>query len=227
MYNDVSDFLPINSSFFHVALIPDGARRWARKNNISYNESYLVMVEKVVESIEYLFSHNVDVVSVYFSSIYNFKRPASEVVTFCEAETIFFNDLIQPVADTYKVAVHAVGDISAMDSRMVNAINTVEQNTRKNTNKKLFICVNYSSIVEMSKAADKTTDKSLVNYLSIPYPVNMLIRTGNANVLSDFLLPQCSFARLFFLRKLFNDITCADYRRLLKKYREYDLKYGE
>lgn len=226
MYNNNTDFLPSNSDMFHIAIIPDGGRRWARENSLSFFQSYMVMIEKIIESIKYFFSNNVDIVSVYFSSVYNFKRPGSEIKAFCEAETIFFEQIL-PVANLFEISVVAVGDILALDNKMISSIRKAEQLTQNYTSKKLFICVNYSSLNEISKAIEKSHNECFVNKLDIPYPVNMLIRTGDANVLSDFLLPQCACTRLFFLKKMFNDIVIEDYIHLINEYNRFELKYGE
>lgn len=66
-----------------------------------------------------------------------------------------------------------------------------------------------------------------MNYLEIPHPVDILIRTGGAQTLSGFMLPQLAFARLFFLDKLFNDLTVQEVRDIVEVCRKYELKYGE
>lgn len=67
----------------------------------------------------------------------------------------------------------------------------------------------------------------IYNYLEIPHPVDILIRTGGAQTLSGFMLPQLAFARLFFLNKLFNDLTVQEVKDIVGVYRECGLKYGE
>lgn len=66
----------------------------------------------------------------------------------------------------------------------------------------------------------------MITYL-LPYPADILIRTGGAQTLSGFMLPQIAFARLFFLDKLFNDLTVKETLDLIKMYQKYELKYGE
>lgn len=73
----------------------------------------------------------------------------------------------------------------------------------------------------------KDQEPSFVNYLKIPYPVDILIRTGGAQTLSGFLLPQLAFARLFFLDELFNDITISKLNEILTIYGNYTLKHGQ
>lgn len=83
------------SKLVHFALIPDGARRWASENNKTVDESYKLMVSKVSSSIEYIFSKQIEELSVFFASIDNFSRKQDTVSSFCKAENLFLSFIFQ------------------------------------------------------------------------------------------------------------------------------------
>ena len=207
----------------HVAIIPDGGRRWARQHEISYKEAYLISMGKMVEMAEVLYQNGIKYISLFFASTHNFLRTEEEVQNFYEAEFLGVKEVLGPFAAQNHIDLKIVGKYDEryrMPERKPEFIQSV---------KKLFICFNYSSLDEIEIAVErkKNKEESFVNYLEIPHPVDILIRTGGAQTLSGFMLPQLAFARLFFLAKLFNDLTVQEVRDIVEAYRKYGLKYGE
>ena len=134
--------------------------------------------------------------------------------------------LILPYAAQKGIKVRVPGNRKDVPEYLVKAIEYIEQKTSKFTEKELYLCVNYSSICEIAEASQHCSN-DYVNHLWIPHPVNILIRSGGASVLSDFLLVQCASARLFFIDKLFNDLSITDIQSILADYSSFILKYGE
>jgi ADP-ribose pyrophosphatase YjhB (NUDIX family) len=56
----------------HLAIIPDGSRRWSKDRNLSFYEGYSVMVKNLRNIVDYSFSQNVEVISLYLASAQNF-----------------------------------------------------------------------------------------------------------------------------------------------------------
>lgn len=212
----------------HIALIPDGGRRWAQKNECTYAESYSYSMQLILQLIDYALVHGSKFFSVYFASTSNFKRSTSEIHDFCIAEWTFLNDIFFAYALNHNIKIKIVGTDNDVLKPYKHNIKKLEEHTSKGS-KTVFFCFNYNSIDEIDMALKHPNDakNSFVNYLQIPVPVDILIRTGNANVLSGFLLPQISFARIFFIDKLFNDFSLEDYKKIINEYLNYDLKYGD
>ena len=72
----------------HVGLIPDGIRRWAKRNNIPLLEAYLEAMHKIAQCIGLFFGEGSQAVSIYLSSIQNFRRSEREVSAIFQAETM-------------------------------------------------------------------------------------------------------------------------------------------
>lgn len=223
MYTNLNFHSEENATPKHIAIIPDGGRRWARQHGVAYKEAYLASIKKIVDLLEELYRNEVQYVSLYFASAFNFFRSKYEIDSFYEASTEgILRDLV-PFSQNKKVTIKIVGYRDEQYKMPEKELVSFK------TNRKLFICFNYNSFDEIESAFCKKGDseESFVNFLDIPYPVDILIRTGGAQTLSGFLLPQLAFSRLFFLEKLFNDLTLEDVQNILITYKRYNLKYGE
>ncbi len=214
---------------YHIAIIPDGGRRWATEHNVRYKDSYKISIQKIRELLEQLYVYGTQCISIYCASTQNFLRSEYEVKSFCDAGWEGIIDELVPFAISQNISIEVVGRKDINSSNFEDRIKYAEQQTAFPNARKLFVCFNYNSLDEIESAFKKRNkgDDSFVNYLDVSYPVDILIRTGGAKTLSGFLLPQLAFARLFFLDKLFNDITFSDIKEILSIYANYNLKYGE
>lgn len=224
----IINYLPDKNDYpTHIALIPDGGRRWALDNNCTNKEAYIYSMKKIKDFINLAFSSGAKYFSVYFASTYNFNRKSSEIKDFCDVEWDFLKHDFFSFAIENRVKIRIVG---VKDDNMfpyLNDIEEIEQKTRTGE-RTVYFCFNYNSFQEIESAMLRSLEKKdfFVNHLDIVCPVNLLIRTGGANVLSGFLLPQLANARLYFSEKLFNDYTTEDFEKCINEYMRSELKYG-
>ena len=97
------------------------------------------------------------------------------------------------------------------------------------------LALNYGSKIELidafkelKKNNDSINEKNLKKYLqtkNIPDP-DILIRTGNTNRLSNFLLWQLAYSEIFFEKKLWPDFNENDYNKIIKKYKGIKRNFG-
>ena len=74
----------------------------------------------------------------------------------------------------------------------------------------------------------KVTEKLIDQHLytkNIPDP-DILIRTGNTNRLSNFLLWQLSYSEIFFVKKMWPDFTERDYKKIINKFKNIKRNFG-
>ena len=122
-----------------------------------------------------------------------------------------------------------------MQKKHKNTIDILRKKTAKNTRLHINLAINYSSKFEiinafriLSKKKDKINEKNFIKYLqtkNIPDP-DLLIRTGNTNRLSNFLLWQLAYSEIFFEKKLWPDFNENDYNKILKKFKKIKRNYG-
>ena len=82
---------------------------------------------------------------------------------------------------------------------------------------------------QLDKNKDKINEKNLVKYLqthNIPDP-DILIRTGNTNRLSNFLLWQLAYSEIFFEKKLWPEFNVKDYDKIIKKFKKIKRNFGK
>ena len=110
-----------------------------------------------------------------------------------------------------------------------------EKKTIKNKRLQINLALNYGSKLELidafkelKKNKDVINEKNLKKYLqtkNIPDP-DLLIRTGNTNRLSNFLLWQLAYSEIFFEKKLWPDFNEKDYNKIIKKFRVIKRNFG-
>ena len=71
---------------------------------------------------------------------------------------------------------------------------------------------------------EKTINQNLFTK-NIPDP-DILIRTGNTNRLSNFLLWQLQYSEIFFEKKLWPDFNQTDFYKILEKYNKIKRNFG-
>ena len=116
-----------------------------------------------------------------------------------------------------------------------NLLNKSEKLTSKNNKLQINLALNYGSKSEIvntfniiKKKGLKITEKAITNNLytaKIPDP-DILIRTGNTNRLSNFLLWQLAYSEIFFEKKLWPDFNKEDYNRIINCYKKIKRNFG-
>lgn len=228
MYKDYDSFHPNDlRGASHVAIIPDGGRRWAMCNGYSNYDAYVLMCKRVYELLQLNYNYGVNTISVYFSSSQNFRRSADEVDAFCRAEAEFISSYSKEIYELYNANIIIVGQGKNIPDYFKKAMRDILPFNEKFT-RKVYLCVDYNPHYELERAVLKAKENGgiYVNYLDIIEPVSLVVRTGNACVMSNFLMPQVGFARLFFFKELFNDFTDEQMKKVLDDYSSYTLRYG-
>ena len=218
----------------HVAIIMDGNGRWGLKNKNSRNlvhKSGLVTVEKIIKSS---IKNKIKYLTLYAFSTENWKRPKIEIRFLLNLLETF---LKEKVDDLHKngIKLKIIGDIKKFPKKIQSNINFVQKKTFDNKNLELILALNYGSKNEIVNAINsikhnksKISQKLIDNHLytkGIPNP-DLLIRTGNTNRLSNFLLWQLSYSEIFFVKKMWPDFNEKDYKKILEKFKKIKRNFG-
>jgi len=229
MYYNTDDYHPYLDKYpKHIAIVPDGGRRWAKEHGCTNYDAYLKSVELISQIVLRVFAREAEIVTLFFASTSNFKRSSQEVEDFCSASWDFIKGKLLQLALTNNFKIRIIRTDNQNFERFRADALRIEKLT--NGGKKTCnICFNYNSLDEIQKAAELAAQKGghFLSFMQIPEPVDVLIRAGGANVLSNFLLPQLAAARLYFVDKLFNDLTLEDFDNYINHYTNTVLKYGE
>ena len=218
----------------HVAIIMDGNGRWGLKNKKSRNlghKSGLITVEKIIKSS---LKNKIKYLTLYAFSTENWKRPKIEISFLLNLLETFLKEKID---DLYKngIKLKIIGDIKKFPKKIQKNLKSAEQKTYNNKKLQLILALNYGSKNELVKAiktikekkikvSEYSVDKNLYTK-GIPNP-DILIRTGNTNRLSNFLLWQLSYSEIFFVKKMWPDFNEKDYKKILDKFKKIKRNFG-
>ena len=218
----------------HVAIIMDGNGRWGLKNKKSRNLGHkegLKVVEKIIKSS---IKNNIKFLTLYAFSTENWKRPDFEIKFLMSLLETFLNEKIDNL-NINGIKLKIIGDIKKFPKKIQINLNNSEKLTRKNKKLQLILALNYGSKNELINAIKlikskklKVNENSVANSLytkGIPNP-DILIRTGNTNRLSNFLLWQLSYSEIFFVKKLWPDFNERDYKNIIYKFKKIKRNFG-
>ena len=225
------------NSLSHVAIIMDGNGRWARKNRKTRNFGHLEGTKNIQPIIKYCLKNNIPYLTLFAFSYENWKRPKKEIQYIFHILKKFINENLANLISN-NVKVNFIGEKKKIDKITSKLISKVEKSTLKNDKLNIFIAFNYSSKLEIVNSVNKflklKKNKKKLNFRDIennlytqnsPHP-EILIRTGGYNRLSDFLLWQCSFSEIFFIKKNWPDFKVADLISIIKKYKKIKRNFG-
>jgi undecaprenyl diphosphate synthase len=207
----------------HVALVPDGFRRWAVKKGYTYFDAYLQGVHKLSDYLKILFNHediDVDIVSIYLSSLENMARSKEDVHAFCQAEYILCNDVLPLIAEEYSVNFILAGCIDALPPTLQKASYRLAAIGNGENARKVYLALAYDPEVEVEVSfSGQQPLGTLLDSLWIKEYVDIFIRTGQGTRASKFLPLQCAgHAKTYHLDKLFLETDQHDIATILESY---------
>lgn len=228
MYNFINFHPKGNNNPTHIGIIPDGTRRWAKINCFELYNAYEMAMYKLKELVELFISENIEVISLYFSSEQNFKRNLSEIEAFCRAETYFIEKLLPKLVREKNIKVVVVGHIEEVPSYLKKSLQKISKVSESNSKFQLNLLVNYNPFEELQFALKKSDNvEDFLNHLVVKEPLDLVIRTSDANLLSNFLLLQSGYARFYNINKLFNETRVNDFQQIINEFRLLNRRYGE
>jgi ditrans,polycis-polyprenyl diphosphate synthase len=220
-----------------IAIIMDGNRRYAQKKKLikiqGHEDGLTTLLNVLLWSIEL----KIKEVTVFAFSIDNFNRPKDEINSLMTLAKEKFTKLSEKedYFNQYGVQVCFYGNRSFIkDEALVKVLNDVEEKTKKNNNIKLNVCFPYNSTEEIFSAVEKShlqlqnsNDFSFEDYKNIlesnlygGYNTNpeVLIRTSGEIRLSNFLLYQTRFSKIYFIDKFWPEFSFRDLFYILMMY---------
>ena len=211
----------------------DGNGRWGIKHKKSRNLGHKEGLKTVEKIIKTTIKNKIKYLTLYAFSTENWKRPKKEINFLLK---LLENFLLNKISDLNKqnIKLKIIG--KKQFSKKINKLLVKsEKKTFKNKRLQINLAINYGSKSELiyafnainnnkKKINEKNISKNLFTQ-NIPDP-NILIRTGNTQRLSNFLLWQLAYSEIFFEKKLWPDFNENDYNRILKKYKKIKRNFG-
>ena len=223
----------------HVAIIMDGNGRWASQRGRPRTAGHLAGAKTVRSIVEHARRSNVAVLTLYAFSSDNWRRPGEEVGALMALFLRYLGAEV-PRCIEADIRLSVVGRRDRLSKALLSAIESAEEATRHCTAMRLRIAVDYSARDAILEAAHRVgggaerisrgrfarvlADASN-DFEAVP-DVDLLIRTGGEQRLSDFMLWECAYAELVFSRRLWPEFTTRDFDAALMEYGRRDRRFG-
>ncbi len=203
----------------------DGNNRWSIKNSKTKFDAYSKGAQKLISVSEYIFKNsNVRYISAFALSNNNLYRAKSIINILKNILSDYLDD--EKNISRLNFQIIFFGDLSFLGKKL--------EKSKKNKKKKLLIFLNYSGRKDIkmqytqrniiSNYDNNSFNKNLATN-NIPDP-EILIRTGGYQRISDFMLYQIAFTELFFLKKLWPDISNNDVKKIISNFKLIKRKFG-
>jgi len=228
----------------HIAIILDGNGRWAKQRNLPRSEGHRQGGENLKKLIDVILELEIPYISLYTFSTENWKRPKSEIQSLWKLLQEFFTKYLEECKQK-QICIKVSGDISKLPKASQEILNKAVQETKKNKRLLANFCINYGSQQEILRAVNQIIQIKIEQYkntgkisdvkikefekhlYTYPLPsVDLLIRPGGEQRISNFLLWQCAYAELYFTDVLWPDFSREELFKALEWYSGRERRFG-
>lgn len=220
----------------HVGIILDGNGRWAKERGLARSMGHKEGLHTLEKLVPYIYEKGVSIISVYAFSTENFKRSKVEVDYLMKLFSSNFEQL-KNLCQENNIKILFSGRKEPLPKSVLVMEENLMNYTKDNTRGILNICLNYgglSEIVDMIKKIklenvdiDQLNEQTLYHYLyqDLP-PLDLLIRTGGEQRISNFMLCSVAYAEFYFTDVYFPDFTREEFDKALDSYQRRDRRFG-
>jgi undecaprenyl diphosphate synthase len=218
----------------------DGNGRWAQKRHMPRTVGHAKGASGVKTVLEYCAAQGIKYLTLFAFSTENWKRPEDEVSTLMG---LFVQYLEKDMGSLGKAGVRlkVIGDISAFPIELQLRIQSAVQATANNQLITLTVAANYGGQWDIVQAVKNwqqanpgldvshLSQATLTDYLStsgMP-DVDLLIRTGGEQRISNFLLWQSAYAELYFSNALWPEFDEVEMCKALQWYAARERRFGK
>ena len=221
----------------HIAIAPDGNRRWAEQHGLPKLKGHQVGAATMHSIIDRLIDYEIKYVTLWGFSADNWKRSVDEI-----------GDLFHVVADWIEkdapwlnsrdVRLRHIGRMEKLPRFLRLAINQAVGLTRDNSGMTLSLALNYGGRAEIVEAVRRLIDNGtpservdenlLSRYLytgGMP-DIDLVIRTANELRLSNFMMWQIAYSEFYFTPTLWPDFDTKELEKALEVYGQRQRRFG-
>ncbi len=223
---------------FHVAIIMDGNGRWAHERGLLRAAGHVAGTKALRRTVESAPELGITTLTLYAFSSDNWRRPRGEVGHLMLLFQKHLDSECARLTDS-GVRLSVIGRRDRIPDSLKRRIVQVEERTSEGTSLHLRVAIDYSARDALLAAAGRLAEgvpptrhafeRFLAQAIHAPRgtrDVDLLIRTGGEQRLSDFLLWESAYAELFFTDVLWPDFSEADLASAVQAFAARDRRYG-
>jgi undecaprenyl diphosphate synthase len=225
----------------HVAVIMDGNGRWAEARGLPRSAGHKAGIDALRRTVRAATDCGIECLSIYSFSTENWRRPKTEIAFLLDLLHRFIR---QDVAELHiaGVCIRIIGDREGLEPSLIRLLQEAEDLTASNTKLQLIVAFNYGARQELVRAARKLAERTKSGELDVAAidlqsfeasldtvglpPVDLLIRTGGEQRISNFLLWQCAYAEFVFLPCFWPDFDAHQMQEALSEFESRERRFG-
>lgn len=225
----------------HLAIIMDGNRRWAHAHGFEVLKGHHQGADTIKVISRAAIDQNIKWLTVFAFSSENWQRPAGEVKGLMALMKRFILTQSKELIDN-NIRLRIIGRRDRFSGDLQDAILDIEKSSAMNTGLNLTVALDYGGRQDITAAAAKiayevesgllkasqVNDDLLKSRLStrVLPPVDLLIRTGGEQRISNFLLWDLSYAELHFSDRYWPEFTAQDLTIAISDYTKRERRFG-
>ncbi len=223
---------------FHVAINMDGNGRWALARGRPREEGHIAGATAVRRTVESAPALGITTLTLYAFSSDNWRRPRGEVDNLMLLFERYLDSECAHMTDG-GVRLNVIGRRDRIHGSLRRSIAHLEERTSEGTALHLRLAIDYSARDALLAAAGRVAkgisptreafERSLCEAIHAPggtRDVDLLIRTGGEQRLSDFLLWESAYAELYFTDVPWPEFSAADLAAAVQAFTARERRYG-
>jgi len=220
----------------HIAIIPDGNRRYAKKMGLSIEVVYNRAMDKIYEIVGWCKELKIKTLTVWGFSTENWRRPELEKkILFMLFEKKGKEILLDKRIDKEGIKIKIIGNTKQFSKKLQKLFREIEEKTKKNVELNLNILLNYGGRKEIIQAVNQILSEGKKNinenrfkkYLWLSDEPDIIIRTSGEQRLSGLLPFQSVYSELYFEPKYFPEIQKKDFLKMIKTIEKRERRFGK
>ena len=224
----------------HIAIIMDGNGRWAKERGLPRTDGHIEGQKALEATLKAAAEFGIKYLTVYAFSTENWNRPQEEVDTLM---SLLVQAMASKTAELIEQGVRLtfIGDLKRLPENVRAKLDETIEKTKQGARITLCIALSYSGRDEIVRATNLAISKalngetkeltesdfnSLLDTQALP-ELDLMIRTGKEQRISNFLLWQVAYAELFFSNVYWPDFGKEALLEALIAYTERERRYGK
>ena len=217
----------------HLGIILDGNRRWAKEKGLSAFEGHKKGLDNIKKVINWCKEKEIKTLTLFVFSTENWKRPKNEIdylMKLAEKMELHFNE-----AAKQDIKIRVIGQRDNLSPKVQNSINKLEELTKNNKAMTLNFALSYGGRAEIVEAVKNIIrqkvpinkiNEALISKNLWTSDLDLIIRTGKEQRISNFLIWQAAYSELYFLKKYWPDFNKKDLEEAISEYMRRQRKFG-
>lgn len=226
----------MNSVPNHLGIILDGNRRWAEERGLPSFDGHRRGLNTVEKVVGWCKERGVKVLTLFVFSTENWKRPKAEVDYLMALLKQAFGK--KNIEKTHKegIKIKVIGQREKLSESLREKIEKTEKLTKDNTGMILNFALSYggrAEIIEAIKKIIKTKipldkiNEEIISQNLWTSDLDLIIRTGKEQRISNFLIWQAAYSELYFLPKYWPDFSEKDLDEAFAEYNRRQRRFGK